>query len=327
MNNILITGGSGLFGSKTIQHLVRDPEITKVVSLDLVPPRPSVLKSIEKYSSKFQFVRGDVSQIEDILNAVKAFSIDKIVNWAFLLGDSVNVNPRNTVKVNVLGMSNAFEAARIMGISRVIYASSETVYGSQAEYGDREVTEDDRLFPGHSYALCKRFAEILADNYTQLYGMNFTALRPCIVFSHGGQQPPIIKWISDIISLPAVGKPVSLDIDGKALFSFVYADDIGRITAAILKSPSSPHPVYNVGGPPASLLDVAAIVRRYIPDARIEFGNQPMVGPGKGALLPWKVSCARAKEDFGFSVMPLEEAVLMHINDARLEAGLEPLKG
>jgi nucleoside-diphosphate-sugar epimerase len=327
MNNILVIGGSGLFGSKTIQHLVKDKEISKVVSMDVIPPRPAVMQSIEKYGSKFQFVRGDVSQIEDILNAIKTYSIDKVVNWAFLLGDNVNLNPRNTVKINILGMSNAFEAARIMGIKRVIYASSETLYGHQSEYGDREVTEDDRLFPSHSYALCKHFAELQADNYTQLYGMNFTALRPTIVFNHGGQQPMIVKWIGDIISLPAVGKPVSLDIDGKALFSFVNVDDIARITTTILKAPSSPHPAYNIGGPPASLLDVAAIVRRYIPDAKIEFGMQPMTGQGRGANLPWKVSCARAKKDFGFTVMPLEQAVLMHINDARLEGGLKPISG
>jgi hypothetical protein len=35
---------------------------------------------------------------------------------------------------------------------------------------------------------------------------------------------------------------------------------------------------------------------------------------------------ARAREDFGFSLLPLEESVLLHMNDARLEAGMEPMK-
>ena len=38
------------------------------------------------------------------------------------------------------------------------------------------------------------------------------------------------------------------------------------------------------------------------------------------------LSMARAREDFGFSCMPLEEAVLIHINDARQDAGLKPIK-
>lgn len=153
--------------------------------------------------------------MEDILNVMKSFSISKVVNWAFLLGDAVNISPRTTVKINVLGMSNTFEAARIMGLSRVIYASSETVYGNQSDYGDREVTEDDRLHPSHSYALCKCFAELQAGLYTQLYGMNFTGLRPTIGYGHGGQSPTIVKWFSETVSLPAIGKPVSFEIDGK----------------------------------------------------------------------------------------------------------------
>jgi len=52
-----------------------------------------------------------------------------------------------------------------------------------------------------------------------------------------------------------------------------------------------------------------------------------MIGPGKGGQLPWKISCDRAKEDFGFTLLPLEKAILMHINDSRLAAGLKPILG
>jgi len=323
--HILVLGGTGLFGQATVRYLLEDAEISQVVSLDVTPPKETFLKSVEKFAGKFHFVRGDVSQIEDILKVMKQYAVDRLINWAFILGDAVNTDPRLAVRVNALGMSNAFEAARIMGVSRVIFASSETVYGNQSDYGDRDVTEDDRLYPSHSYALCKRFAEIQADQYTGLYGMSFTGLRPTIGYGHGGRSPFIVKAFSDIVSLPAVGKPISFDIDGTALFSLVYAEELARFSRMLVKAPSSPHPVYNIGGPPQSLLDVAGAVRQYIPEARIAFGKEPMAGPGKGSLLPWKVSCARAREDFGFSLKPLEEVVLMHINAARQEAGLEPL--
>jgi len=222
-------------------------------------------------------------------------------------------------------MSNAFEAARLMGASRVIYASSETVYGPQDEYGDREVTEDDRLLPSHSYALCKRLAEVLAGQYTEQYGMSFTGLRPTIGFGYGAYFPPGAKWFSDVISLPAIGEPAIFEVDGTNLISPVSTDDLAEFTRILLHAKSSRYPVYNVGGPPASMRDVAKAVLKYIPDAKIEFGAQkPATGGRRG--LPWKVSTARAKEEFNFSCMPLEEAVLIHINDARLEAGLEPLK-
>jgi nucleoside-diphosphate-sugar epimerase len=222
-------------------------------------------------------------------------------------------------------MSNAFEAAKIMGAKRVVYASSETVYGPQAQYGMREVVEEDTTNPAHSYAVCKKYAEILAGDYTQQFGMSFTGLRPTIGYGHGGRSPA--QYWSDIPSNCAVGKPFSMEGDGKGLCSLVSADDLGEITKLLIKADKSPHPVYNVGGPATSPRDLAAAVKKYIPDAKITFGKKPMMDPEGKFGLPWLVSEKRATKDFGFKCMPIEKAALIHINDARLEAGLKPIKG
>jgi len=323
--NILVMGGSGLFGRKTIAALLKDPDVKTVVSLDLAPPKEWFMKTIEKNASKFHFASGNVTEIEDILNVMKQYAIDRVINWAFIMVTELQGEPRLITKVNVMGMSNAFEAAKIMGAKRVVYASSETVYGPQAMYGMREVTEDDQTNPTHSYAVCKLYAEIMAGQYSRLYGMSFSGLRPTIGYGHGGRSPA--QFWSDMPSNCAAGKPFSMDGDGKGLSSLVSADDLAEITRLLIKAPSSPHPVYNVGGPPKSPQDLAEVVKKYIPDAKITFGKNPMMDAEGKFGLPWLVSEKRAKEDFGFSCMPIEKAVLLHINDARLEAGLKPIKG
>jgi UDP-glucose 4-epimerase len=224
-------------------------------------------------------------------------------------------------------MCNAFEAARFMNVTRVVYASSEGVYGPQEEYGDREVVEDDPMHPQSAYAITKQLSELLAGQYAENYGLNFTAIRPPIIYGHGGKTPNVVRWFSDIVSLPAANKPFSIDIDGTGLHSLASADDVAAFIDILIKAPSSPHTAYNIGGPPTTLWDVANVVRRYIPEARIEFGNGPQVIDSAGKGIPWKLSMARAKEDFGFSCMSLEAAVLLHINDARTEAGLALVKG
>jgi nucleoside-diphosphate-sugar epimerase len=115
--------------------------------------------------------------------------------------------------------------------------------------------------------------------------------------------------------------------DGKGLASLVSADDLAEFTRLLIKAPASPHPVYNVGGPPKSPRDLAKVVKKYIPDAKITFGKRPMMDKEGKSGLPWLVSGARAKKDFKFTCMPIEKAVLIHINDARLEAGMKPIKG
>jgi UDP-glucose 4-epimerase len=325
--NILVIGGSGLFGGKTLLHLVQDPEVANVVDMDVASPKAWIIKSFEKQAEKFCFVRGDVSQLEDILNVIKSYSIDRVVNLAFLLPGDVEANPRLSVKVNQLGMCNVFEAARLSGITRIIYASSEGVYGPQEEYGDREVTEDDTMHPQSAYAIGKQLSEILAAQYAGLYGINFTAIRPPIGYGHGGQKPNIIKWFSEIVSLPAVGKAFKLEADGTSLHSLASADDVAEFIRILVKASSSPHPAYNIGGPPTSLRNVADTVLKYMPDAKIEFGTRPVSVDSARGGLPWRLSMARAIVDFRFSCMSLEKAVLIHINDARSEAGMKPING
>jgi UDP-glucose 4-epimerase len=325
--NVLVIGGSGLFGGKTVLHLLRDEEISCVVSLDVMPPKAWLMTSYEVFPGKFYFVPGDVSQIEDILSVMKKYSIDRVINLAFILPGAVEENPRLSVKVNQLGMCNAFEAARIMGVARMVYASSEGVYGPQEEYGERDVTEDDPMHPQSAYAMAKQLSEVLAAQYAENYKMDFTAIRPPIGYGHGGLRPNVIKWFSDIVSLPAVGRPFSVEVDGTSLHSLASADDVAALLRILIKLPSSPHPAYNIGGPPTSLRTVADVVRKYLPDADIEFGKQSVSLESARGGIPYRLSMERAREDFGFSCMPLEEAVLIHINDARAEAGLEPLKG
>jgi UDP-glucose 4-epimerase len=127
---VLVLGGTGLFGRKTILKLLQDKDVSAVISMDIFPPKDWALSQIENNKDRFHFVRGDVSQIEDILNAIKLYDADALVNWAFLLPGEAELNPLTSTKVNALGMCNSFEAARVAGIKRVVYASSGGgVYG------------------------------------------------------------------------------------------------------------------------------------------------------------------------------------------------------
>ncbi len=322
--NVLVIGGSGLFGRKTVAYLLSDSEVKSVVSFDLVLPPEWSMVGIRRHQAKFHFVRGNVCEIEEILNAMRRYDIDTVINWAFIMvHPSTPMDPRLVTKVNVVGMSNAFEAAKIMGARRVVYASSETVYGPQAMYGHREVTEDDQTNPTHSYAVCKKYAELLAAEYSRQFGMSITGMRPTIGYGHGGRSPA--QYWSDLPSNCAVGRPFSMAEDGNGLSSLVSADDLAEFAKILVKADSSPNPIYNVGGPATSPRQMAEVVRKYLPDADITFGTQPMEDPAGEEGLPWLVSTRRAATDFGFSCMPLEEAVLIHINDARLEAALPPI--
>ena len=91
--NVLVIGGNGLFGRKTVLKLLQDTDISRVVSMDVIPPKAWIMSRYLEYGDKFKYARGDVSELEDILNIVRIWEIDKIVNWAFLLPGDIEGNP------------------------------------------------------------------------------------------------------------------------------------------------------------------------------------------------------------------------------------------
>ena len=64
-------------------------------------------------------VLGDITQFEDVVKLIMESKPDRILNLAYLLGGGED-NPHFTMKLNVLGMDNCFEAARLCGVDRVV---------------------------------------------------------------------------------------------------------------------------------------------------------------------------------------------------------------
>jgi hypothetical protein len=83
--------------------------------------------------AKVKVLRGDVSQFDDVMAVMTAVKPDRVVNLAYYI--SSDLPPRVAFKLNILGMDNCFEAARLAGCNRVVYASSVAANRSRAHTG------------------------------------------------------------------------------------------------------------------------------------------------------------------------------------------------
>ena len=135
---ILVLGGTGFIGPRVIRRLVERGE--EVVCLDLNPNTAS-FAGMEDH---VEVIRGDVTQFEDVMKAVVESKPERLINLAYKLGGPDD-DPHFAIRLNILGMDNCFEAARLGEVKRVVYASSLAVNGQQKDYGDRLINEDDPM--------------------------------------------------------------------------------------------------------------------------------------------------------------------------------------
>ena len=103
---------------------------------------------------RVRVVRGDITQFEDVMRTVLDVKPERVINLAYGLGAGEG-NPHQVMRLDILGMDNCFEAARLAGVKRIVYASSIAVSGQQNHFGDRFATEDDPLHGTSQYAIHK----------------------------------------------------------------------------------------------------------------------------------------------------------------------------
>jgi nucleoside-diphosphate-sugar epimerase len=309
--SIFIIGGTGFIGRRLIPLLAQRGE--EIVCMDINPQTANY----GDFGKQVRVVRGDVTQFDDVVAQMAAAKPSRVINLAYLLGSEHP--PRFAFKLNILGMDNCFEAARILGVNRVVYASSLAVSGEQKHYGDRLVTEDDFRHGHVQYAMHKIFNEWQAQDYREKHGMEITAIRPANVTGND----KIVGSVDHVfcITTPARGKPVSFPYKD-AMRCPIHVDDIAEVFARIVMADKPKHWIYSTGGTTISLGDLADIVRGFLPDAQINFEKET---GGKDLSGNYLIDNTRLIEEFGVQYRPYRERVLQIINEVRAEEGLPPV--
>jgi nucleoside-diphosphate-sugar epimerase len=311
--SVLVIGATGFIGPRLIRRLVARGQ--SVVGMDLNPgAAPFGNEPIGA-----PVLRGDVTRFEDVMRAVLEVKPERLINLAYGLGAGEG-NPHQVFLLDVLGMDNCFEAARLGGVRRVVYASSIAVSGQQSNFGNRAATEDDPTYGTSQYAMHKAFNEFQARKYIANYGMSITGVRPANVTG-----PDKTRGSTDHVQImvdAAREKPVHLPKKG-LMRLLVHVEDMAEIFARVLLADAPRHHLYNSGGIPVSLGELADVVRRFLPRAEITFA----ASGGREDSGNYLVDNSRLTTEFGVEFPGLPTRVLEVINDVRRQEGLPLVAG
>ncbi len=244
--NFLITGGAGFIGGNYCHYAVTKYPEHHFICLDALTYAGN-LSTLAPVMDKpnFTFVKGDISDKNDVESVFKQFAFDYVINFAAESHvDNSIVNPSLFVKTNVFGTQILMDACLKYNVKRFHQVSTDEVYGQlPIDRSDMMFTEQSPLNPSSPYSASKASADLLALAYHKTYGLNVTISRCSNNF--GPYQSPE-KLVPLAISNALENKSVPIYGDGKNVRDWIYVyDHCTAIDTIVINGECG---IYNVGG-------------------------------------------------------------------------------
>jgi dTDP-glucose 4,6-dehydratase len=239
---IFVTGGAGFIGSQFVRdYLTR--KMGQLIVFDALTYAGNLdnLESIQE-DGNYQFVRGDITNPEDVLEALPD-RCDAVVHFAAESHvDRSILSASEFVRTNVLGTQVLLDAARARKVSRFLHISTDEVGGSIAE--PARFREGDPLVPSSPYAASKAAAEHLVHAAHHTFGLDTIITRTSN--NYGPFQFPE-KLLPLAIAKAMSGEPIPVYGDGMQVRDWIHVEDNCRALQVVLERGKSGS-IYHIGG-------------------------------------------------------------------------------
>ena len=251
--HVVVTGAAGFIGSHTCERLVaRGHRVTGLDAFDDYLYRAEVKRKTARDltstlpASKFSLVEGNICD-RDVVDRVIGVDVDVVCHLAALAGVRPSiVEPLRYLRTNIEGTGVILERMRASGTTRLVFASSSSVYGARPGETAAFREDDPCLTPASPYAATKRMNELQLSAYRDLFGIGVFALRYFTVY--GPRQRPEMA-IAKFVNAIARGTPITVYGDGSSRRDYTFIDDIVSGTvAAIERVEPQRFEIYNLGG-------------------------------------------------------------------------------
>lgn len=282
-STVLVTGAAGFIGSNLVKRLLTAFPGIAVVGMDSITDYYSVslkemrLKEIESLGGEWHFVKASIADREALCRIFDEFHPAVVVNLAAQASVRYSmVNPDAYIESNIVGFYNILEACRHHGVEHLVYASSSSVYGCNANVPYS--TSDKVDNPVSLYAATKKSNELMAHAYSKLYDIPSTGLRFFTVYGPAGRPDMAYFGFTDKL---VKGENIKIFNHGNCKRDFTFVDDIVEGVVRVMQHapekktgedglPVPPYKLYNIGNShPENLLDFVHILKEELVSAGV----------------------------------------------------------
>jgi dihydroflavonol-4-reductase len=310
---VLVTGGNGFLGSRTVHQLaIRGYQIRCLLRKQSNTNR---IRSLS-YEAFLGDIRNQKSLVDASRNCDAMIHLAGVSSWA-RIREAQQANQLGSIIVE--GTRNVFEAARINRVSRIVYVSSCAAVNGSKEQRIFDETSQFLLFDTKlDYSIAKNRAEEVVQFYVKHHNMDAVIVNPCEVYGPNDQD---LVTSENLISI--LNQTPAVVCSGGT--SVAHVDDIARgICLALERGRTGER--YILGGENLTIENLAKIVRKVankkgpiisVPNSILLsvsqlFGKLGLKFPVprdvlEYAVLYWFVDSSKAKRELDYKSRPASE--------------------
>lgn len=285
---VLITGGAGFIGSNVASYfLERNHSVVIFDNLSTgfrqnIPSSPNL-----------RFIEGDIRNKELLTQSMQG--CEAVLHLAAAVGNVRSIeNTWEDSEINVLGTLNVLDAARQLGIRKIVYSSSAAIFGEPKKL---PIDEEHPTTPDSPYGVSKLSGELHCLCYAKLYEMDIVCLRYFNVYGPNQRYDAYGNVIPIFSTRKLQRKPLIIYGNGEQTRDFIYVFDVAQANYLGATFP-------NVGGTYNIGTGETITINRLTELFNQLDGHQPVEvlyhAPRKGEVKHSRANIQKAKTILGF---------------------------
>jgi nucleoside-diphosphate-sugar epimerase len=254
-----ITGAQGCIGAWVVKALVDRGDTPVVFDRSTDARRLAAIMTPDQME-RVKFLAGDITDADAVRRALNESHASRIIHLAGLQVPACKADPVAGATVNVVGTLNIFEAARLVGLTGVVYASSAAVLGPADSL--EPVDESAQCEPTTHYGVFKRANEGSARVYFLDFGISSVGLRPLTVYGVG-RDTGLTSDPTRAIKAALLGRKFHIRFSGNT--DFLYVADAASAFIACADRPPEDARVFNLHGDVVEVRDIVRLIDSELP--------------------------------------------------------------
>ena len=294
-STVLVTGADGFIGSHLTESLVRQGfNVRAFVMYNSFNSWGWLDKCDEDVKGNFEVISGDIRDPHGVKAAM--LGCDAVLHLAALIAIPFSYNSPDTyLETNIKGTLNVLQAAKELGIKRLIHTSTSEVYGT-AQFVP--ITEEHRLLGQSPYAASKIGADQLAHSFYSSFNLPVLIIRPFNTYGPRQSSRAIIPTV--ITQIASGSHEINLG-SVKPTRDFNYVKDIAQGFSAALSSPDGLGEVVNLGSnSEISIGDTVGLIAELMNTKVVVTTDNKRVRPKNSEVERLVADNSKAKKLFGW---------------------------